>query len=104
MLCERKVTGGTGRDQKTRCESIKELKIIFVIKYQNRLINKAFNIHFCNLYYSPIFRVTYTRVCIDKLILVMMSRRLLETCTELNKYIEKNCASIWSFTINRLIL
>jgi hypothetical protein len=50
-----------------RGESIKELEIIFVIKYQTRLINKAFNIHFCNLDCSPIFRVTYTRGCIDKI-------------------------------------
>jgi len=28
-------------------------------------------------------RVTYTRSCIDKLILLMMSTRLLETCREL---------------------
>jgi len=28
-------------------------------------INKTFIIHFCNLDYSPIFRVTYTSGCID---------------------------------------
>jgi len=29
------------------------------------MIKKTFNIHFCNLDYPPIFRVAYTRGCID---------------------------------------
>lgn len=38
MLCKIQVAGGTDRDQKARGESIKELEIVFVIKYPNRLI------------------------------------------------------------------
>ena len=48
-----------------RGEYIKELQVIFVIKYPTWLINKAFKIHFFNLDYSPIFTVTYTRGCFD---------------------------------------
>ena len=39
-------------------------------------------------------------VVLIQLILLMMSTGLLETCRELNKYIEKNCESRWPFTKN----
>jgi hypothetical protein len=76
---------------------------LHLISYNNTDQNLTF-CWTCILYFRPAHdTVTDTQWQIPEVVLIQFvspddEHNVLETCTELNKYIVKNCASRWSFT------